>query len=327
MLHTDRLATAACSECHRPLCQECTQVVANKPVCQSCIAAIRSRVATQLNAEAAARPVPPPMPPQAPNAPYGAPGAYPPVGQQPAAPGYGAPRMDLAGNVYEPQPGSQPPAAPPYGAPQNPAYPGAQQTPGYGAPTPAPYGMQPGYGAPAQPPYGQPGYGAQQPAGQTGYNPYGTAPQQGGSLQQPGYPNSQAPYGTAPQSTLRPTSYSTPPAKPTSAGGFALAVVFGMIAAVVGGGLYIWIIDMLHMSIGYMAIGVGFLVGWAVKMGTRAPSQAAGILAVALTVLAILPARLLIYLNSSNPGNILFTLLFLFIGCRFAYSVAASGNQ
>ncbi|MCW3095239.1 MAG: Annexin [Chthonomonadaceae bacterium] len=333
MLHTDRPATALCTECGRPLCQGCTQLVAGKPVCQTCVTAIRSRVATQLNAEAASAPTAQPMYPQAPSAPYGSPGVYPPVGQQPQAPSYGVPRTDLAGNAYTPPPGSQYPPQQPYGAPQNPAYPPQQQPAQPGHPQQAPYGAQPGYGAPP-PPYGQqPGYGQpqQQPApGQPNYNPYGTAQQPYPPQQQPGYPNSQAPYGTQPQPYpghnpygVQPGRPLTPPVAATSPGSYVLGVVFGLITAILGAGLYIWLVTTTHMMIGYMALGIGFLVGWAVKMGARVPSQGAGIVAVVLTVLAILPGQLLFY---RDPSDILFTALFLFIGSRWAYRMASRGS-
>jgi hypothetical protein len=320
MLHTDRPATAICTECSRPLCQECTQNVAGKPVCQSCVTAIRSRVATQLNAEAASRPAAQPLPAQnsnapygAPgNAPYGAPGAYPPVGQvPPAQPAYGAVRTDLAGNTYAPPPGSQ------YGTPPN---------AGYAPAPPAGNAPQSGYGAPPPPPYGQqPPYGQPQPApGQPGYNTYGTTPQ-------PGYPTQPAPYGARQQPYPGQNPYPAQPPRtlssapvPITTGNYMLGVVFGLIAAVVSAVIYIAVVNATGFSIGYMALGVGFLVGWAVKMGTRIPSPAAGIIAAVLTVLAILPVRILIYFGPhSNPGNLLFTLLFLFIGCRWAYGIAS----
>ena len=325
MLHTDRPATALCTECGRPLCQECTRTVADKPVCQNCLAAIRSRVAVQLNAEAASAPPLQPPPPPVPNAPYAPPRAYPPVGQPPVAQPYQAPRVDLAGNAYPPS-GAPYPAPQPYGASPNAAYPPPPpQSPG-GAPQ-APYGAQPGYGAPAQPPYGQQqGQGAQPVPGQPAYNPYGTAPQ-------PGYPSAhpQSSYGAPQQPYAGQTPYGGQyPSQPLSAplpainpGNYILGIIFGLGAAILGAVLYIWVIYATGVSIGYMALGVGFIIGWAVKLGTRMPSQAAGIIAGVLTVLAILPVRFLLF---HSTANIFFTVLFLFIGCRWAYRIAAGGS-
>ena len=326
MLHTDRPATANCAECGRPLCQECTQIVASKPVCQTCVTAIRSRVATQLNYEAAAAPnSAQQLPPQAPNPPYAAPAAHPPVSPPPAAPPYGAPRTDLAGNAYTPPPGSQYPPQQPYGAPQNPAYPQQPQAAqGYNAQ--APYGA-PQPGTPA--PYRQPGYGQpqqqQSAPGQPAYNPYGAAQQSYPPQKQPGYPQATS-YGVQPGQNpyaVQPHSL-PPPAASTGAGGYILGIVLGLITAAIGAGLYIWLIETTHFMIGYMAIGIGFLVGWAVKTGARMPSQGAGIVAAILTVLAILPAQILYYRDGSD---LLFTALFLFIGCRFAYRIAATGTN
>lgn len=332
MLHTDRPATAFCAECNRPLCPECTQTVAGKPICQSCITAIRSRVATQLNAEAAqqtAAPAPPSPAPYGtpgydlpgtsqqnypPQQPYGSqqpgsPNAQQPYGQQqpygtPPTP-YGAQRTDLAGNPVPPASGAQ--YAPPQGAP--------------GA-APPPYGAQPGYGTQAPNPYGQQGYGQQTPPAQPGYNPYGTQ-QTNYPPQQPGYSNTQQPYGNQnryPTQSGRPLS-AAPPA--TSAGNYVLGAISGLIAAVIGAIAYIAVVRATGFVIGYMALGVGFLVGWAVKLGTRAPSQGAGIMAAVLSVLGILPCEILTY---DNPSSLLFTALFLFIGCRWAYGIAASGS-
>ena len=111
------------------------------------------------------------------------------------------------------------------------------------------------------------------------------------------------------------------PQPATTAGSYILGVVFGFITAIIGAGLYIWLVITTHMMIGYMALGIGFGVGWAVKMGARFPSQGAGIVAAVLTMLAILPGQLLFY---KDPSDILFTLLFLFIGCRWAYRIASS---
>ena len=333
MLHTYRFATALCTECSRPICQECTQTVAGKPVCQNCLTAIRSRVAVQLNAETAAPQPPPPTASQPSNPPYTQPGGYDPTVQLPPMPQYGAPAAGQPSNTYNPPPGSQyPPPQPPYGAQPTSAYP-PQQPQQQPYPPQAPYGVpQQGYGAPAQQPYGQQGQSLPQPAPgqQPAYNPYGAAQEPyPAQQQQPGYPNpgQQAPYGTHPQQYPGHNPYGVQQPRPlaapqpvTSAGNYILGVVLGLIAAIVGAGIYIWIISTTHMMIGYMALGIGFGIGWAVKIGARMPSAGAGIVAAVLTVLAILPGQILFYRDGSD---ILFTALFLFIGCRWAYSIAA----
>src|SRR5436190_11047801 len=49
--HPDRTATATCSECHSPICEECRQEVAGQVVCAKCVNDIRSRVAAELESE------------------------------------------------------------------------------------------------------------------------------------------------------------------------------------------------------------------------------------------------------------------------------------
>ena len=272
--------------------------------------------------------------------PYTQPGGYNPAVQLPPMPQYGAPTAGQPGNTYNPPPGSQyPPQQQPYGAQLNPAYPPQQQP--YHPQQPynpqAPYGGVPqqGYGAPAQQPYGQQGQNSlpqPAPGQQPAYNPYGAPqPPHPAQQQQPSgyYPNQgqQAPYGTPPQQYPGHNPYGVQPSRPmaapqptNSAGNYILGVVLGLITAIVGAGIYIWIISTTHVMIGYMALGIGFGIGWAVKIGARMPSAGAGIVAAVLTVLAILPGQILFYRDGSD---ILFTALFLFIGCRWAYGIAA----
>lgn len=107
------------------------------------------------------------------------------------------------------------------------------------------------YGAPQQPgPYGQqPPYGQQQPYGQ---QPYG---QQG------------APFGGGPG-----PGYGAPQ-RPARLG---LGVVAGVVAAFVAGAVYAFILGQTDTKIGYVAIGVGALVGAAVgKVGGKNPALVA----------------------------------------------------
>lgn len=49
----------------------------------------------------------------------------------------------------------------------------------------------------------------------------------------------------------------------------APAIAAGLVAAVVGGALWAAVVDLTHYKTGIMAIVVGVLVGWAVRMGGR----------------------------------------------------------
>ncbi|MEU9763089.1 hypothetical protein ACFYYY_05370 [Streptomyces sp. NPDC001834] len=123
-------------------------------------------------------------------------------------------------------------------------------------------GAQPVDGNPyaAQQPGAQPGdgnpYAGQQPGAPTG-NPF--AGQQPGAYGQPGQP---APaFGGAPF---------TPPAP--ARGKMGLGLLAAVVAALVGAFLYGVIAGAIEREVGYIAIGVGFLVGFAAsKVGGRNP--------------------------------------------------------
>lgn len=55
--------------------------------------------------------------------------------------------------------------------------------------------------------------------------------------------------------------------KSTSA--FVRAIALGIVAAVVGAGIYYGVIALLNLEIGIVAILIGFMVGFAVRMGAR----------------------------------------------------------
>lgn len=122
-----------------------------------------------------------------------------------------------------------------------------------------PYGGQPVDGNPYAGQPGQPGQSA--PAAPTG-NPYGQQPpaptgnpfagQQG---QQPG------PYGGAPFAPA-----------PRARNNIALGVLVALVAAVVAGILYGVLAGSIEREVGYAAVGVGFLVGFAAsKVGGSNP--------------------------------------------------------
>ncbi|MBC8102507.1 MAG: hypothetical protein H7Z41_07945 [Cytophagales bacterium] len=60
-VHPDRPSAGDCAECGQPACLGCQMTVAGKTVCQSCVAAIRARVAGEMNASTVTG-EPPPAP-------------------------------------------------------------------------------------------------------------------------------------------------------------------------------------------------------------------------------------------------------------------------
>ncbi|PCG82983.1 hypothetical protein CIB93_26865 [Streptomyces sp. WZ.A104] len=123
---------------------------------------------------------------------------------------------------------------------------------------PQPYGGQPAEGNPYA---SQPG----QPTAPTG-NPYGQQPPAPTgnpfAAQQPGQPG---PYGGAPFAPA-------PPPAPAR-NNIALGVLVALGAAIVAGILYGVIAGSIEREVGYAAIGVGFLTGFAAsKVGGRNPA-------------------------------------------------------
>lgn len=115
-----------------------------------------------------------------------------------------------------------------------------------------PYDGQPQGGAP-KPAEGNP-YAGQQPAAPTG-NPFGG--QQPGPYGQPG-----AQFGGAPFAPVAPARDNV-----------GLGILAAVVAAVVAGAVYGAIIGATKHEIGYAAVGVGFLVGFASgKVGGRNPA-------------------------------------------------------
>ncbi|MEV0919085.1 hypothetical protein AB0I93_33155 [Streptomyces sp. NPDC049967] len=116
-----------------------------------------------------------------------------------------------------------------------------------------PYDGQPQAGAP-QPADGNP-YAGQQPGAPTG-NPFGG--QQPGPYGQPGAPFG----GGAPFAPVAPARDNV-----------GLGILAAVVAAVVAGAVYGAIIGATKHEIGYAAVGVGFLVGFASgKVGGRNPA-------------------------------------------------------
>jgi len=129
------------------------------------------------------------------------------------------------------------------------------QPPQQPAPGQNPYAQQPAGAPPQPPPFG---YGQQPPSG----NPYGPPPQ--------GAPYGQPPaYGQQPGHGQHP-GFLTPPA---ASGNPALAILLGLVTAVVVAVAYGWMIGLTEYEISYAAVGVGFAVGAVVgKVGGRNPA-------------------------------------------------------
>jgi len=58
----------------------------------------------------------------------------------------------------------------------------------------------------------------------------------------------------------------------------------GLVAAAVGAGLWALITIITGFQIGWMAVGVGFLVGWAVRVAGKGTHMAFGVLGAALAL-------------------------------------------
>ena len=266
-------------------------------------------------------------------------GAQTPYGTQPAASPYGQP---TAATPQQPYPGQQQGygASPQTGYGAQPGYRPAPQPlnadqPGYGQQQPglgqqAGYGQQqPGYGAAQQQPYpgqqqqspygSQPGYGA----APTQQQPYPGQQQQGYGQQQP-YPGQQQQgyggYQRPGQVGAPQTRPYTPAPKEIGAGNYILGIILGLVAAGLSAAAWIGIIMAAHFEIGYMAVGVGIFIGWAVSLGAQGRNQTTGILAAVIAALVIIPIELI---TGSESFHYILGVLFLWLGVKYAYAFGA----
>ncbi len=72
-----------------------------------------------------------------------------------------------------------------------------------------------------------------------------------------------------------------------------LAMAAGVAAAAVGAGVWAVVTALTHIQIGFMAIGVGFLVGYAVRTFGKGMSGAFGIIGAGFSLLGCLAGNLL----------------------------------
>jgi hypothetical protein len=94
----------------------------------------------------------------------------------------------------------------------------------------------------------------------------------------------------APRTTAVPPSRTTSPVDEQS---LPRGLVAGLAAAAVGAGAWALITVVTNYQIGWMAVGVGFLVGWAVRLAGKGTSTAFGVLGAALALGGCLAGNLL----------------------------------
>lgn len=74
-----------------------------------------------------------------------------------------------------------------------------------------------------------------------------------------------------------------------------LALAAGLAAALVAGGIWAWLVFLTNMEIGYVAWGVGVLVGVAMSKVTSQRTQQLAIAAAAFAVIGLLAGKIFIY--------------------------------
>ncbi len=95
---------------------------------------------------------------------------------------------------------------------------------------------------------------------------------------------------------MEPSLYPQQPAfvtAPQESGNLALAVVAGLVAAVVGAVLWALLASATHLKIGYAAIGVGYLVGLAMRSAGKGHSPVFGYVGAVLALLGCVAGDIL----------------------------------
>ena len=86
----------------------------------------------------------------------------------------------------------------------------------------------------------------------------------------------------------QPSLYPRQPAfvtEPVETGNLALAAVAGLVAAVVGAVLWAFLASATHFKIGYAAVGIGFLVGLAMRAAGKGHTPVFGYVGAVLALL------------------------------------------
>ena len=89
-----------------------------------------------------------------------------------------------------------------------------------------------------------------------------------------------------PRTAAAPRTVTPPkPARPAEVGeNLPMGFMAGLVAAAVGAGLWALVTIITGFQIGWMAVGVGFLVGWAVRVAGKGTHMAFGVLGAALAL-------------------------------------------
>ena len=83
------------------------------------------------------------------------------------------------------------------------------------------------------------------------------------------------------------------PIAPVTSGSVPAAFAAGLAASLVGAGLWAVITISAHMQIGFMAVGVGFLVAWAVRRFGQGTQPVYGVIGAALALFGCVGGNLL----------------------------------
>ncbi len=79
-----------------------------------------------------------------------------------------------------------------------------------------------------------------------------------------------------------------------------LAVIAGLIAALVAGGIWAGLVFVTNVELGFVAWGVGLLVGLAMARVTNRRSQTLAVVAAALAILGLVAGKALIFVGSES---------------------------
>jgi len=97
------------------------------------------------------------------------------------------------------------------------------------------------------------------------------------------------PQTPVPPANENPASFVVPTPKPSN---LPLGIIGGLVAAVAGAGIWAAITVATKYQIGYMAVGVGFLVGFAVRFLGRGSTQVYGVAGAVLALLGCVAGNL-----------------------------------